>query len=139
MADKKTFRLFLDCSELPIWNFHRLGKNLDYRYLVKGIEDVDEVDNLPIDTPKIWKNIYNEYCDISNNPESQEHLQNVAELDELQKKYLFALTLLSEILTATDNEVLQSYYKELSAWGFAFDQSKFEKEIERFQCMAKVH
>lgn len=132
MADRRTFRLYLNCSELPIWNFHQMGKEINYAFLVKNVEDIEEVDSLPINSPQIWKEIYNEYCDISDNTDSQEYLRSVGQLNELDQKYRFCLILVEIILTTTDKEILQKTFKELSAWGFAFNQSKMDTELDRF-------
>lgn len=130
MDVERTFRYYLNCSELPIWNFHQLGKSMDYRYLAKA-DEVEEVDRVPIDSPRIWESIFNEYCEILDNPESQEHLRQTAELDELEKKYVFASLIITELLSCEDAEVQQMYFKELSAWGFAFNQGKPREEIKR--------
>lgn len=136
MDDKTTFRYYLDCSQMPIWNFHQLGKGMDYRYLAK-VDEIDEVDRLPIDSPKIWERIFNEYCEISNNSESQEHLRQLAELDEMEKKYVFCSLILSELITTDDMEVQQLYFKEMSAWGFAFNRGSPEKEMKRARVWLK--
>lgn len=136
MDDNPTFRHYLDCSQMPIWNFHQLGKTMDYRYLYK-VDEIEEVDHAPIDAPKVWEAIFNEYCEISDNAESQEHLRQVAELDELEKKYVFASLIISELLSVTDDETAQLYFRELSAWGFAFNQGKLDTELKRAEVWLK--
>lgn len=135
MVDKPTFRYYLDCS-IPIWNLHQIGNTKDYRFLAKT-DEVEDVDHMPIDSPKIWERIFNEYCELSDNPESQEHLRQVAELDELEKKYVFASLIIGELLSVTDADVQGMYFKELSAWGFAFNQGRPDSEVKRAKVWLK--
>ncbi len=134
MDFKGTF--YLNCSELPIWNFHQIGKTKDFRYLGKS-DEIEDVDCLPIDAPKIWKEIFNEYCDISDNRESQEHLQNIAEKEELIEKYSYCSLLLSVLYQGLDKETEQLYFKELSAWGFSFNQGDLLREMDRAKVWLK--
>jgi len=136
MDDTKLVRLYVDCSELPILNFHKMGKVLDLTYLAKT-NDYDEVDFLPISAKKVWDDIYNEYCEILNSPESKKHLQNVGELDELDKKYQFSCALMEVMLSIENKEDIKPYFKEISAWGFAFNQSKPFAELKRFNVWLK--
>lgn len=134
MDFKGTF--YLKCSTIPIWNFHHIGKDFDYRYLAKA-DDVSDVDYLPINAPKIWNDIFNEYCEISDNKESQAHLQNVAQLNELIEKYSYCSLLLEMLCIGLDKETEQEYFKELSSWGFSFNQGNLLKELKRAKVWLK--
>lgn len=134
MDFKGTF--YLNCSELPIWNFHQVCGSKDFRYLGKS-DEVENVDFLPFDTPTIWEDIFNEYCEVSDNRESQEHLQNVAEKEELVKKYAFCSMILSVLYEGLPKDVEQEYFKEMSAWGFAFNQGKVLEEMKRAEVWLK--
>lgn len=136
MDVERTFRYYLNCSEMPIWNFHQLSKTMDYRYLAKS-QEIEDVDQIPIDSPKIWESIFNEYCDISDNTESQEHLRQVAELDELEKKYITTSMLFDGAIEIEDESIRQKYLDELSQWGFSFNNGNFEKEIKRVETWLK--
>lgn len=128
--DIGTTAYYLNCSELPIWNFYRYGQTKDLRWLAK-VEDIEKVNTMPIDCPKLWSDLFNEYCEISDNYESQEHLKQLAEYDELVQKYVVCSMLLENLFTGLDSETEQQYFKELAAWGFAFNQSKLLTESKR--------
>lgn len=132
MDFKGTF--YLNCSDLPVWNFHHIRK--DFRYLAKS-DNVEDVDFLPIDTPQRWENIFNEYCEVSDNRESQAHLQNLAEKEELVEKYAVCSMLLSHLYGGLDKETEQKYFRELASWGFAFNQGKLLDEMNRAKVWLK--
>ena len=121
---------------MPIWNFHHIGKEIDYRYLVKA-DYVEEVTYLPINAPEIWNNIFNEYCEISDNYESQLFLQNTAEYETLKLVKAVCNSLLFNLMHPLPAEVEEEYFKELSAHGFSFNKSKPAQELKRAEVWLK--
>jgi len=125
-----SLKYFTTCSELPIWNFTKYVEDNNGHWLLKDWNGIDEVD---VSDCEVWEDIINEYYEILDDYDAQETFRLQGEISALEFKMHMCAKLVDAILMGQmTKEVRQEHFKELSAWGFAFNQSKLESELKRF-------
>lgn len=108
------------CATLPIYNFYQVIDKGDYSYLVRGYVDGDEVNVDDIVASKLFKEIVQEYSELTSNKEILISLK----LRILIAGYEYERDLLKSILTIYEETKQEEVLSLLSE--FNFDPSRAE-------------
>lgn len=102
-----------------------MSDSSDYRYLVWGWDEYEEITVDEPEADKIWEEIYKEYCKLTNDNRSLEFYRLQTQLIYLESRRYFANKLFVQILsTKMDNETFNMFMDEIRAWGFRYPKNK---------------
>ncbi|WP_394749534.1 hypothetical protein [Spongiimicrobium salis] len=125
-----SLKYYTTCSDLPIWNFTKYVEKLDGRWLLREWNEIEKVN---VSDCAVWPEIINEYYEILDDSDAYENFRLQGEIGALESKMYICSMIMDAILTnSMTEESRKEHFKELAAWGFAFNQSKVESELERF-------
>lgn len=118
-------RYYRNCNEINIYSFDKLSRGGDFRYMVYGWDEYEELD---IDQNKArgyWTEIYEEYCKLTNDNVSLMYYDLIGELNYLETRRTVATTLLNQIMTKEKSpKMFLAYIDELAEWGYPIDVTK---------------
>ncbi len=105
--DINTATFYDDLETMPIYNFYKcLDGNFKYMYEdLKG--DITEY------ITSVWNTLYNKFCEITFNSETQRYYTLLGEITWLEKRLVFAPILLDVAIQSKDKEEV---IKELKKW-----------------------
>lgn len=109
--------IYTDLEVLPIYNFDKCIKG-DLTYL-----KVNRKEQTTEDLNEIWQKLYNEYCELTYNNETQRHYRLLGEIKWLESRLTVA-PLLINLLTKTPPENRKELIKELKYWKLSFSSKK---------------
>lgn len=129
---KKKIYLYKDCSDLSIYNFDKIYKTNDFRYLVLGYDGYKDVE-IPINAGERWKNIFDEWVKLCNNNTMMYYYQLILEVAYLETRYKVSKTMLYQIYSRDMNEkTLDLYIEELKHWRYFYNKENDKKsEVKR--------
>ncbi len=112
---------YKSCSDLPIYNFHKVMETSNYAYLVKGW---DEHTDVVLDKDKmagIWVDIYKEYCVLTNNNKALQYYRKKGRLFYLEMKKLVVGRLLLQLsVNDLDEDSQKVIIDEIREWKFDY-------------------
>ena len=108
--------LYNSTGNLPIYNFDKIVRNNDYRYLVIGWNERDDIE-LPKEVDNVWQEIYNEYCVKTENNEALTYYALHNEVSYLETRLEIIIALIENM--TEDNK--EEFGRELNAWGVKFN------------------
>lgn len=111
--------LYLGVSDLPIYNFDKILKTSNLLYLVVGWNE-REVIKIPEKANELWSEIYNTYCELTENNEALAHYALLTELSYLESKYVIVHAL---ITTLREHNKIE-FGERLNKLNFQFDATK---------------
>ncbi|MEL4307431.1 hypothetical protein [Joostella sp. CR20] len=113
-------------------NFFQAQETGVFDSLVVGYNEAKEVSYLPIDTPFIWNELFNDWCKATENNESIILYQLIIEINYLESRKEIAYKILELIGQGVNKDMFKELCKRLSALGFTINQNKpLQKEINR--------
>lgn len=115
-------RLYRSCSDLPIYNFHKMMETGNYAYLTFKWDEHSEVKYNKEEVIKVWGGIYNEYCKITNNNKAIQFYRENQRLAFLHLKKEVGSRILTQIaLREMKPKTLIGYIDALRNLGFKYE------------------
>lgn len=108
--------LYNSTGNLPTYNFDKILRNNDYRYLVIGWNERDEIEQ-PEEGKEVWNSIYEEYCKKTENNEALSYYALYNEVSYLETKLTVIIALIEGITEANKKD----FGREINAWGIPFN------------------
>lgn len=129
---KQNTFLYKDCYDLSIYNFDIIFKTKDFRYLVLGYDEYNDID-IPIGAGKRWNDIYHEWIKLSDSNTMIYYYQLLSEVAYLETRYVATQVLIYEIYTQNMNEkTLDMYIEALKVWRYFYNKDNDKlSEVER--------
>ena len=131
-------RYYRNCNELPIYNFFKIveTKNISYLYV-----DYDEYNDISQkdDLSKIWKAIYEEYAELTDDRSTLIYYELIGDIMYYQTRYKAVSMLLSIMVNSPmTEEILDLYIAKLKEWRYKIDKTKpLGKELEKMLIQLK--
>jgi len=126
-----------NCDEITAHNFFALNKDKDYSWLIPGYDGWEEITVFPIDTPIHYKNIINEYAEITENNSTLQYFELIADKTDEESRLLVAKAILEQLEIrwfVMPEEIRKEYIDELRFHRFYFNEGKPPaQEIERIK------
>lgn len=132
---KSEVEYYSSCDDLWYYNFYRILETRNYAYLIKGWDEVSEIQYNKDKAFKVWQKIYSEYTRLKDDNKLLMHIEVCAELMYLENRKYVVMTL-AEIMGAGEKtmDVLKLYADEIKEWGFSFNLNlPLDKELHRLQ------
>ena len=134
MDDKpiKTLRLYTDCDDLMMYNWEKISKTNDLRWLIVGFDGYgqksteEEKEQLEIK----YKEIVSEINDLTNSNEADNYFDLVCDLSDIQTRIEIASFALYQIDSRPlmNEETFDIYIGVLKDWRFYWNKSKPKAE-----------
>tara|TARA_R110000822_G_scaffold2062_1_gene9738 strand:- start:243 stop:878 length:636 start_codon:yes stop_codon:yes gene_type:complete len=123
---------YRNCDELPIFNFYKVLEEKDFNYLYPKFDGYNAVEKHS-DIEETWKEIYEEYLDLSGDKTTLEYYELIGDIMYLTTRYKVVSALLTILATSTmEKEVTLLYVAELKNWDYVINtKNPFEKEMEK--------
>jgi len=119
-------RLHQNCDELSKWNFDKIIKTNDLRFLVVGYDGYEQIE-IPEDAKKVWENIQEEYLKKTENDKTLGYFELVADIADLKSRAHFADIMIKQLAERSflmSNEIRKEYISELKAIRFYINEGK---------------
>ncbi len=128
---KKESDLYKGCADLPMHNFSIVRETSDFRWLAVGFTGYSKV-QLPDDVDKLFEDIMNEYCGLSQSTKSLDYYELIVDINKLETRYETVKALLLMLPPPTPKKTMKAIINELHEWKFKFDPTApFKKEMHR--------
>ncbi len=124
-------KIYKTCRELMIFNFYEILETKDYRYLIKGYEDIEITDKevKELGLYEIWVKIFKEYIDLKDDKTIRLSFKKKYQIAKLETKRTFGANLLRLLLIQTEDIKIDETIEQLNAWGFKI-KKRTNEEIE---------
>lgn len=133
-------RLYLNCDELPKWNFDQVTKHNDLKWLIVGY-DYGEAE-VPENAQEVWDNILEEYAQLTKSNTTVRYFELIDEIRELSDRFFAGEILLNQLMkriSFMSEEMRKEYVQELRDLRFYLNEGKpFKTEFERLQKQLKA-
>lgn len=117
---------------MSIYNFDKIYKTNDFRYLVLGYDGYKDVE-IPINAGERWKNIFDEWVKLCDDNTMMYYYQLILEVAYLETRYKVSKTMLYQIYSRDMNEkTLDLYIEELKHWRYFYNKENDKNsEVKR--------
>jgi len=116
-----------NCEEISIHNFQKISDSGDYRYIVPTWDEFEEIEVDEIKAENLWKDIYDEYCQLSDDNKIIMFYDTYNDLNKMQTKKALIQQLLLLFVGINDKEVFDKYNLVFTELGYPL---LWEKGIE---------
>lgn len=122
---KQKTHFYRDCSELFVFNFHKIAETKNYSWLVVGYDGRNDVKFDIDEALKVWSKIYNEFCKLIGDNKTIMYYDLFLHLGELKVRKYYVISLLNQLdLFNKAEETVDLYIDALSKWRFFIDKDK---------------
>lgn len=132
-------RYFKSCKDIFIYEFFQILETNDYRYLVKGWDEDEEIAIDQDKAKKKWEAIYEEYCKLSEDNKALLYFAVFSELLYLETRFQVVAMLIQQLIKRSDDkEAVALYAEELKAWKYRINlNNPIDGEIQRLHRQLK--
>jgi len=117
-------RFHTSCSTISIYSFDKISETNDYRHLVVGWDEFEEIEIDQEEANDIWHEIYNEYIVLSDDNKISMYYITLSELSYLKMRKYTVSKLLGRLMNIEDKKVIDDYISELKEWKFRINKNK---------------
>ena len=140
LSKKKVIEYHNSCSTISLHAFYQHAKTKDYRDLVVGWNEKEEINFDNEKASKAWSDVFEHYLKLKNDNKMTVIFQTQSELIYHQTKYSMVWKMCNLISTVSlPLDVKISFLNEIKEWGFTIDVNqsipnilkKLEKSLKR--------
>ena len=121
-------RYHTSCSTISIYSFDKISETDDFRHLVLGWDEFEEVEIDKEKAMESWKEIFNEYIVLSNDNKISMYYETLQELSNLKTRKHIVTIILDRILSINKQEVVDEYISILRTLKFVVNKNKNLKD-----------
>ena len=117
--------VYKGCSDLPIYNFYKIIETKNFSYLYVHWNEYDDDIKEHEDDDKLWRDIYNDYCKLTNDNKTLLYYDLILEISWFKSRIQVVTKLLNQLMHGekTDERV-SMYVEEINKWKFRIDKSR---------------
>lgn len=117
--------VYKGCSDLPIYNFYKIIETKNFSYLYVHWDEYEEDIKEHEDDDKLWRNIYNDYCKLTNDNKTLLYYDLILEISWFKSRIQVVTKLLNQLMSGEKtNERVSMYVEEINKWKFSIDKSR---------------
>lgn len=126
--------VYRNCDELSIYLFDKIIKTGSLFWLLEGYFEGEEV-KIKEDLPKIWEEIYTEYCDLTDDNHSFKYFKLLQKVVFLETRIYICQALILQLVERgqdIDEKIRKEYIEQIKKWGVPYKKEIVDlEEIEK--------